>query len=420
MNLATKAVLHNGTYILETQTGTGMFEITYQATQANSGKTVVIKTCGEKLRQHSQFEQFKQQLPQLATRLKRCQHPHLVQVLDYFEEDSLPYLVMEDIQGQTLTQIIESEVLPEKQALKWIRQISEALGVLHKAGFLHQDIKPGNVILRQDTKNIILCYGITKLTAATMPSTDNFNLAGYAALEQFSGEMPTQATDIYALAATFYYLLAGRPPLPASVREILHSSRNSDRSNQEEYRQLFQKIPQHDNRKGMAQGERLSSEVKWAIWRGLELTAQKRPQTVEAWLSLLATPKQPSSNHKAQPIIKPHTSNTQKLQPSLLNNNSNPPTSLAQNLVTTFKIPPQAPSDQLKKPETPPAKKPAKSPIRALLITGAIAAAGGIGFGFALRLNSPQGAGSTLMHSEQSFPPTSNWPMSQPPAKVPL
>jgi serine/threonine protein kinase len=413
MNLATKAVLHNGKYILETQAGKGMFEITYQATQAQSGKTVVIKTFGERLRQHSEFEQFKQQLPQLATRLKHCQHPHLVKILDYFEEAGLPYLVMEDIQGQTLAQIMQSEVLAEVKALDWIRQISEALGVLHKAGLLHQDIKPENVILRQDTKSVVLCYGVSKLTTIAMPSADNFNFAGYAALEQFSEQKtPTQATDIYALAATFYCLLAGRPPLPASVREILHSSRsNSDRSNQEEYRQLFQKIPQRDC---------LSPEVKWAIWRGLELTPQKRPQTVEAWLALLSTPKQPSNQRQAQPIIKPHTSNIQKLHSPLLNKNPNPQTSLAQNLVTTFKVPPQAQSEQLKKPETPPVKKPAKSPIRALLMTGTIAAAAGIGFGFALRLNSPQGAGSTLMHSEQSFPPTSNWPMSQPPTKVPL
>jgi eukaryotic-like serine/threonine-protein kinase len=413
MNLMTKAVLHNGEYILETQTGKGMFEITYQATHAPSGQAVVIKTFGERLRQHSEFEQFKQQLPQLAHRLQRCQHPHLVQVLDYFEEDSLPYLVMEDIQGKTLAQIIQTEVLPETKALTWIHQVSEALSVLHKAGLLHQDLKPEKIILRQDTESPVLCHSITKFTAAVMPSADNFNFAGYAALEQFSRETPpTQATDIYALAATFYCLLAGRPPLPASVREILHtSSRKSDGSDQEEYRQLFQKVPRSD---------RLNSEVKWAIWRGLELAAQKRPQTVEAWLSLLCTPPSPNINSPAQPIIKPHTSHIQKLQPSLLNKNPNPQTSLDQNLVTTFKIPPQAKSVPLKQPETPNSESRTKSPLRALLITGAIAAAAGIGFGFALRLNSPTGAGSTLMHTEQSFPPTSNWPMSQPPAKVPL
>jgi hypothetical protein len=54
------------------------------------------------------------------------------------------------------------------------------------------------------------------------------------------------------------------------------------------------------------------------------------------------------------------------------------------------------------------------SPLRALLMTGAIAASAGVGFGFALRINTPNQPGSTLLHTEQSFPPTSNWPMSEP------
>ncbi len=410
----TKAVLRNGEYVLDTPTGIGMFEITYLANHVPTGKTVVIKTFGQTLRQHTEFDQFKQQFKALALRLKRCKHPHLEQVLDYFEEDSLPYLVIENIKGQTLARIIKTQVLPEAKALEWIRQVSAGLSVLHKAELLHQDIKPENILLRQDTKNLVLHYNTSKFIAALIPSAGNFNFAGYAASEQFSGETPpTQATDIYALAATFYCLLAGHPPLPASVREILHSSRIEGKaSNQEEYQQLFQKIQQRD---------RLSPKVKWAIWRGLELVAQKRPQTVEAWLSLFNTPEQsPNLNGQVQHTIKPNTSNTQKLQPSLLNKNPNPQTSLEKNLVTTFKIPPQTKSAQSLKPETTSTKNHTKSPLRSLLITGAIAAATGIGFGFALRLNSPQGAGSTLMHTEQSFPPTSNWPMSQPPAKVPL
>jgi serine/threonine-protein kinase len=55
-----------------------------------------------------------------------------------------------------------------------------------------------------------------------------------------------------------------------------------------------------------------------------------------------------------------------------------------------------------------------RSPLRALILTGTIAASAGIGFGFALRINRPNEPGSTILHTEQSFPPTSNWPMSEP------
>lgn len=390
MNLTTKAVLHHGEYILETPTSIGMFEITFLATHVPSGQTVVIKTLGNKLRQHSQFEQFKEQFQKLARRWRRCKHPHLVQVLDYFEEAGLPYLVIEHIKGQTLAQLIKTKALPEAKAIEWMRQVSEGVNVLHKAGLLHQDIKPENIVQRQDTDRVVLCHSITELRQQLKQIPDNLSFEGYAAPEQYEfKESPTKTTDIYALAATFYCLLMGHPPIPATVRAILPTATD-------EHRQLQNLEKRHS----------LSPEIKQAIAQGLELVPQKRPQTVEDWLCLLGKREQ-------DPSIKIKTQDTITIAEA-----KNPnPDSLAENLVTTFKMPATA-----KKPQPPIAKTShrQKSPLKALIITGAIAAAGGIGFGFALRLNSPNGAGSTLMHTEQSFPPTSNWPQSQPPAKVPL
>jgi eukaryotic-like serine/threonine-protein kinase len=394
MNLMTKAVLHHGEYVLDSQTGIGMFEITYLATHVPSGKKVVIKTLGNKLRQHSQFEQFKQQFQKLARQWRRCQHPHLVQVLNYFEEAGLPYLVTEFIQGQTLGQLIKTKTLPEAQAREWIHQVSKGVKMLHKAGLLHQDIKPENIKLRQDT-DMVLCHSVTEFTRQVKQIPDNLPFEGYAAPEQYNFETsPTTATDIYALAATFYCLLIGHPPLPATVRAILPNA------SADEHRQL----------QNLEKGNCLSPEIKQAIIQGLELDPQNRPQTVDAWLGLFGNQKQ----KKVKEAIITSASRRQNRQSTEAEN----PNSLAENLVTTFKIPAKTTLAPAKQPQTHPNRK--KSPLKALIITGAIAAAGGIGFGFALRLNSPSGAGSTIMHTEQSFPPTSNWPMSQPPAKVPL
>src|SRR5918998_704896 len=118
MNLTAGTALHDDKYLLNTQLGKGVFGITYRATNTESGETVVIKTIGEELRQHSDFDQFKQQFLELAERLRCCKHPNLVQVLDCFEEAGRPYLVMEYIPGQTLAELIQSEVLPEAKAVK--------------------------------------------------------------------------------------------------------------------------------------------------------------------------------------------------------------------------------------------------------------------------------------------------------------
>lgn len=405
--------LQNGKYILDTQMGKGIFEATYQATNTESGETVVIKTLGATLRHHADFDQFKQKFIYFAARLSHCQNPHLVKVIDLFEDKGLPYWVMEFIPGKTLAELIQVDVLSEHQATAYIGQISKGLTALHKENLLHQDIKPENMILRQDTESLVLCeFGITcEFTPGMMQTHANLLSSGYAPPEQYDFEAQrTPATDIYALAATFYCLLIGRPPLPASVRGLLQVEGSGI---QEPH--LF-----YPN--GQQSQTNLNPSIKEVIGQGLELTPQKRPQTVEAWLSLFPNlEKSPAVElpelsqllvvqPKAQNNIKPNSLKSKTSQPPTTEKHSIPEPELKQNLVTELKLPQTATAPLPTKSKT--AK--VRSPLPALLITGAIAAAAGVGFGVALRMNGPNGPGSTLLHTEQSFPPTSNWPMSQP------
>jgi len=467
MNLTAETALQNGKYVLDTQLSKGVFGITYRATNTESGQTVVIKTIGESLRQHSDFDQFKQQFQELAKRLSRCKHPNLVQVLDCFEEAGRPYLVMEYIPGQTLAELIQSEVLPEAKAVEYIRQIGHALSVVHKAGLLHQDVKPQNIIRRQDTDCVVLCeFGLTcEFTPGVMQTHANLLSAGYAPLEQYSfEEQRTPATDIYALAATLYCLLIGRPPLPAPVRDriaklclsaevrstsptpmlldeneggvsfpesVLHSDGGVSAAALQEHRLFLPDLQQST--------QNLSPAVKQVVCCGLELAAQRRPKTVEAWLSLLKSQEkilkpqpaltqhlvaQPRAGTVALPVpdlpqatLKSAPTKRQTAQrPTQAKKPTHQP-ELAQRLGTKLKTGLEALSlpgghrgtifRKLKKSKV-------RSPLRALILTGTIAASAGIGFGFALRINRPNEPGSTILHTEQSFPPTSNWPMSEP------
>ena len=449
MNLMAETALHNGKYVLDTQLGKGIFEITYQATNTESGQTVVIKSLGETLRHHSDFDQFKQEFLDFGDRLSRCEHPNLVRVLDCFEEAGLPYWVMEYIPGQTLAELIQADVLPEGKAIAYIRQIANGLSVVHKVGLLHQDIKPENIIRRQDTDGVVLCeLGITgEFTPGVMQTRANLLSAGYAPLEQHTfEEQRTPATDIYALAATLYCLLTGQPPLPAPVRETLHSDGNvgdglAQVEIQEHY--LFSPALQPSLHK-------LNPGVKQMLGQGLELSRQKRPQTVEAWLSLLPnweivlTPQRPVAKRSltqsrkdieapplrksAQADIKLIPKKSQTPQLPIPPKNPTPQPAPAQNLATNLNTLGGATMTSQTKLKTSNSNareakrfrlleaflKFRNSPLRALLMTGAIAASAGVGFGFALRINTPNQPGSTLLHTEQSFPPTSNWPMSEP------
>jgi len=434
MNLTAGAALHKGKYLLNTHLGQGVLTLTYRAINTESGQTVVIRTLTENLRQHSEFDQFKQQFLELADRLKNCKHPNLVQVLDAFEDAGCPYLVMEYVPGQTLAELIQTEVLSEATAIDYVRQVGNALITLHQAGLLHRDIKPQNIIRRQNTNHVVLSeFGIiSEFLPGMMQTQAGLLSAGYAPLEQYSHEEKrTAATDIYGLAATLYTLLYRNPPLPAPVRQKLQSD-GGDR--------LFLQNSHHVTPK-------ISPVVKRAIWRGLEITAPNRPQTVEAWLSLL--PKldkkptsqpsliecliaQPKASQEAPPppdsrkrTVKATSANSKTFAPTAKKSPTSPLSGVLVfvtkvQTLTHFRDTLAIQLNLLKAREAKSALIPKENPkernllVRALLITGAIAASAGVGFGFALRVNSPQEPGSTFFHTDQSFPPRSDWPVSKP------
>ncbi|MGB7441473.1 MAG: serine/threonine-protein kinase [Coleofasciculaceae cyanobacterium] len=427
MVLAAETPLHKGKYILENQLGEGFFHITYQATNTESGQTVVIKTLADNLLEHSDFDQFRRQFFEHIQRLSCCHHKHLVRVIDWFEDKERPYLVLEYVLGQTLAELVQSQLLPAKKAFKYIRQVSEALLVLHQAGELHRDIRPHNIIKRQDSDDVVICeLGIScEFTIGFMQTHASLVGAGYTPLEQYDPQAQrTPATDIYALTATLYHLLIGSPPLPAAVREALQKS---SRSNGFTTNGRNHPFLSHLS-KG---GPKLSPALKPLFSKGLALRRENRPQTVEAWLSLLpkqeivnlpqsnlaqylAMPNQASKRRKVNlPKVKNELSGTQLSSPQ------QKPISAAisnQDLESKVRVREskkvqQNPNQQesKRKPNTP-----AKilTPLKFLLMTGAIATSAGIGFGFALRLHSTSTPGSTLLHTEQSFPPRRNWPVS--------
>jgi serine/threonine protein kinase len=146
---------------------------------------------------------------------------HLPRVYDAFEADGRFYLVMQLIEGKTLLQHLKSQGRPcsEQEVVNWLVPIMHVLSELHSRNpaVIHRDIKPGNIILTPDQTAVLVDFGLTKLYD---PNSDTQTLVravsgGYSPVEQYVGRTSPQS-DIYAMAATMYFLLTLKLP-PESV-----------------------------------------------------------------------------------------------------------------------------------------------------------------------------------------------------------
>jgi len=167
------------------------------------------------------FEDFKRKLIKEAHIISGLQHPNIVSVLDVFEENNTAYVVMYFIQGLSLKEIIEKKgKLAEKDALKYITHIAQALDTVHRQNVLHLDIKPGNILIETATdKAFLIDFGASKrYDSASHEETSTTPAAkskGYAPPEQYLDggvSLFSPATDIYALGATLYRMLTGTLP----------------------------------------------------------------------------------------------------------------------------------------------------------------------------------------------------------------
>ena len=423
MTIAT-ATENDFKYSLEDSIGQGIFSTTYPATEVNSNKPVIIKTLAANLHDHPHFDRFREHFLELSHSFAEFSHPHLPGIWESFVEEGIPYVVYDRILGENLADKIASEgAVSESRAKVWIEQVASALSTLHDAGLQHLDIQPRNIIYRPETDDVVLVdLGITcDLTPEIRQTHANLIAPGYAAIEQYDPKGKTStATDIYGLSAVFYFLLAGNPLPPVPLLEHIPAEK-------------WQKFP-----------ETISPETKAAILQGLS-TPDKRSQTVEEWLSQWHPTPLPESVPESpeqvdSPVIESPISETPPQEQSVTVElpslppapASKSPTSLEELEPATTPAPSSEPQSDPKpnpKAEVVPGKTPRKKkkqpksrakaaksgktkskeqlrfPVGALLMTSAIAASAGAGFGLSLRLNRPTEAGSTFLHNEQSFPP---------------
>ena len=224
-------------YEIESVLGKGGFGITYLAHDKNLDKAVAIKeflpsefaTRDPDYTVHPDSAQNEELFRWGLTRfieearvLSRFEHPNIVRVFTVFEENNTGYMVMAYEHGRSLKAVLnEEKTLPQERLMKLLLPILDGLKLVHGKQFIHRDIKPDNIYVREDDTPVLLDFGSARQaiegesrTMTTMVSP------GYAPFEQYhaKGEEQGPWTDIYSLGATAFRAISGINPIDAVTR----------------------------------------------------------------------------------------------------------------------------------------------------------------------------------------------------------
>ncbi len=285
-------LLQEGRYRIERFISSGGFGCTYEATYSKFNSRVAIKEffmadfCNrdEKTGSVSIVTQSKSELVEklmekfldearaiymMHEKHPQRFHPHIIRLTDFFEENGTAYYVMDYINGKSLHEIVKEQGnMLEQRALKYVREVADALSYVHSHSRLHLDVKPANIMIDSQDNAILIDFGASKhYDEGSGEQTSAFlgiNTKGYAPVEQQNGSLKkfSPATDIYALGATLYKLLTGITP-PDAVS--LMSKEDT-----------LPPIP-----------DTVSENVRAAVYAAMQLIRSDRPQSIDEFLKIL-------------------------------------------------------------------------------------------------------------------------------------
>jgi serine/threonine-protein kinase len=221
--------LLNRRYRLDHQQGSGGMAVIYKATDLALGRTVAVKILRPSLtNDHTFLVRFRQE----ARNVANLSHPNIVTVHDVGQDGNTHYIVMEYVEGQNLKEIIrETSPIAVNHVLDLAIQICAGIGYAHRAGLVHADVKPQNILVTNEGKVKVTDFGIAQALAMTQPQERQKVVWGsphYFSPEQAQGEYPTPASDVYSIGIVLFEMLTGNLPFVGTDQQQLALSHIRD------------------------------------------------------------------------------------------------------------------------------------------------------------------------------------------------
>src|SRR6266566_333681 len=219
-----------GHYRIVKQVGYGGMSTVFMAEDIHLGRDVAVKVFWPR---PGETKDFLRRFSREARVLAQLDHPNILPVYDYGEQDGQAYLVMPYMSGGSLKDMLKvRHVLPPTEAIHLTTETLNALQYAHERGLIHRDIKPGNMLFKSDGKLMLCDFGLVKVISPERENKSPFETASetgpaitgtpeYMPPEQIHGQ-PSPASDIYAVGVVLYEMLTGVRPFTAnSVMSVL-------------------------------------------------------------------------------------------------------------------------------------------------------------------------------------------------------
>jgi non-specific serine/threonine protein kinase len=219
-----------GPYRILRELGKGGMGEVYVALDTRLGRNVALKIVPSEVAGDAQQ---KSRLEREARTVATLNHPNIVTVHSLEEHDGVPFLTMELVQGNPLSDLVVEGGLPTDRLLEIAIPLADALRAAHEAGVIHRDLKPANVVVTEDGRPKVLDFGLAKLKKTATPRateetmTARGQLSGtlpYMSPEQVKGVSPDERADLFAFGAVVYELATGKRPFHGTTAVDLASS----------------------------------------------------------------------------------------------------------------------------------------------------------------------------------------------------
>ncbi|BBO22314.1 MAG: hypothetical protein AMXMBFR31_05740 [Candidatus Desulfobacillus denitrificans] len=213
-----------GKYEIRRELGQGAMGIVYEGFDPMIARRVALKTVRRDQLDRAEVEEILARFKREAQAAGRLNHPNIVQIYEYGEDDGTAFIAMEFVEGRELKDFFDAdERFPLAEVVRIMGQLLEALDYSHKNGVVHRDIKPANIILLKDGTVKVADFGIARVESSNLTQAGSvLGTPSYMSPEQFMGQTVDGRSDLFSAGVILYQFLTGEKPFTGALTTIMH------------------------------------------------------------------------------------------------------------------------------------------------------------------------------------------------------